>query len=665
MFEKRLSNDKRLLKKTIPQVLLFRERLVHGLLVLCTTIPVVGIGMVFFVFVYQSILFFQEVSVWQFLTDGQWTPLFSTRKFGVGVLISATLLITAIALLVAIPLGTLAAIYLGEYAPPTIRRLLKPFLEALAGVPTIVYGYFALQFISPSLRHIFPDISAFNGLSAGLVTGALIIPIISSLSEDAIRNVPDDLREGAYATGLTQFETMMSVVFPAALPGIVASYTLATSRALGETMIAAIAAGQNPTLTFNPFVPIESMTSFIVQVSLGDVAADSLAFHTIFAVGLVLFCITLALNYVGQSMVRRYLSMMTNLFVPIAELKVLSQPAAMLSQASSTVSIDDATVSHYGDSSELDSGELTSQETVYPEFLVQKNEFQPQHDTRIRLNRLIVLMGGVAATVGWMIFVLLLFGTFRDGFARLDWQFLVSYVSRDAEKAGIFQALVGTLWLMVVPAILVVPVGVGAAIYLEEYMPRGRLSRFLELNIANATAVPSILYGIMGLALFVRHLEPITSGRSLLSASLVMAIIALPLLIIAVQSAFRSIPTDLHHAAYAVGMTRSQMIWTVSLPHAFPGVITGILLALSRIIGETSAVLAIGALAFVNFSPSLSLDGLQSPFTTLPTQIFFWAIRPQETFQANAAAAIIVLGIMVLVMNIAAVLIRDFYRRWY
>ncbi len=658
MLELKRMADSRTVDVLMPPTLLWRERVIGGVLALCASIPIVGIGMIFIVFVYQTTLFFQEVPFYRFLIDTQWTPLFLTQRFGIGVLISATMMITAIALLVAIPLGTLAAIYLSEYAPQAVRQTLKPILEALAGVPTVVYGYFALQFITPNLKSIIPGISGFNALSAGLVTGALVLPIISSLSEDAIRNVPDELREGAYASGLTRFEAIAHVVLPSALPGIIASYTLATSRAMGETMIAAIAAGQNPSLTLNPLVPIESMTSFIVQVSLGDVPADSLAFHTIFAVGLVLFLITLTLNHAGQVMVRRYSSIMSSLFVPTAE------AASMAHDRGRGIDSDPSSSSPYPLRAE-GWGERVREFFQPLRNGVRGDRFDARHRLRIWVNQNIAVLGLLASFIGVVVFLLLLFGTFQDGLLRLNWQFLVSAPSRNAAKAGILPALVGTFWLMVLPAILIIPIGVGAAIYLEEYMPKGRLSRFIELNIANAVAVPSVLYGIMGLALFVRYFSPLTGGRSLMSASLVMAMIALPLFITAVQMAFRSIPDDLRQAAYAVGMTRSQMVATIALPHALPRILTGLLLALSRIMGETAALLAIGALAFVNFLPPVSIDGLYSPFTTLPTQIFFWALRPQHDFQINAAAAIIVLGILVLVVNISAVLLRDFYRHRY
>lgn len=256
--------------------------------------------------IFETVEFFQEVPVWRFLTERQWTPLFADKQFGIMVLISATLLTSVIAIALALPVGLLSAVCLSEYAPAKMRRWLKPALEILAGVPTVVFGYFALLLVTPYLQKIIPGLAGFNALSAGLVLGVSIVPLVASLSEDAIYAVPRSLREGAYALGATKREAILNVVLPAALSGIVASFILAISRAIGETMIVTIAAGQNPQLGLNPLVPIQTMTAFIVQVSKGDTPAGSLAYKTIYAVGMALFLITFTLNIFSFWFVRRF-----------------------------------------------------------------------------------------------------------------------------------------------------------------------------------------------------------------------------------------------------------------------------------------------------------------------------------------------------------------------
>jgi len=258
----------------------------------------------------ETVNFFQEVSLWQFLTDTQWTPLFVNKKFGIFVLISATFMTSAIALLVAIPIGLMSAIYLSEYANAKVRQWIKPMLEVLAGVPTVVFGYFALLFVTPILQDLLAPLGikldGFNALSAGVVMGFAIVPLVASLSEDALYAVPQSLRQGAYALGATKRETVTGVVLPGALSGIVASVILAMSRAVGETMIVTVAAGQSPNLTLDPTVAVQTMTSFIVQVSLGDAPAGTLAYRTLYAVGMTLFVITLALNLFSFWFVRTF-----------------------------------------------------------------------------------------------------------------------------------------------------------------------------------------------------------------------------------------------------------------------------------------------------------------------------------------------------------------------
>lgn len=258
------------------------------------------------VLLFEAITFFADVSLWEFITGTRWTPLFSSKQFGVLALVAGTTLTAVLAMAVALPLGLLSAIYLSEYAPDGIRRLVKPILEVLAGIPTVVYGYFALLFVTPILRGISGDIAVFNALSASIVMGIMILPMVSSLSEDAMRSVPRNLREAAYALGSTKLEVSTLVVVPAALSGIMSAFILAVSRAIGETMIVTIAAGQNPSFTLNPFIPIETMTAYIVQVSQGDAPAGSIEFKTIFAVALLLFVITLVMNLLSQYVVSRF-----------------------------------------------------------------------------------------------------------------------------------------------------------------------------------------------------------------------------------------------------------------------------------------------------------------------------------------------------------------------
>ncbi len=248
---------------------------------------------------YESFGFFKVISLKEFFTETQWTPLFSEPKFGILPLISGTLLTTAIALIVALPLGLTVTVYLSEYAPHKVREVIKPILELLAAVPTVVYGYFALLFLTPILQKFIPDLSGFNALSPGIIMGIMIIPYVSSVSEDAMKAVPMHIREGSYAMGATKLQTAFKVVIPSAFSGIAAAFIIGISRAVGETMVVAIAAGMLPTFTVNPLEPVQTLTGYIVQVSLGDVPHGTLEYKTIFAAGITLFLITLVFNIIG------------------------------------------------------------------------------------------------------------------------------------------------------------------------------------------------------------------------------------------------------------------------------------------------------------------------------------------------------------------------------
>lgn len=284
----------------------WRERFIESLLFLAAfssvaiTVGIVG------TLIYESSTFFRNVSVVDFFTDTLWTPLFANPHFGILPLVTGTLVTTVVALAVALPIGTIVSIYLSEFAPPVLRETIKPTLELLSAVPTVVYGYFALLFVAPLLQKIIPGLSTFNMLSAGIVMGIMIIPYVSSLSEDAMRAVPMSLREGSYAMGANKIITALKVVYPAAFSGIVSSYILAISRAIGETMIVAIAAGMQPNLTLDPTQPAATITAFIVQVSLGDLPHGSIGYQSIFAAGLVLFIMTLFFNIIGYVLRKRF-----------------------------------------------------------------------------------------------------------------------------------------------------------------------------------------------------------------------------------------------------------------------------------------------------------------------------------------------------------------------
>lgn len=282
------------------------EKFIELIMILCSLISVLTTVGIILVLSVDTLKFFSEVSFWEFITDTQWTPLFDDKHFGILPLLSGTILTTLIATCIAVPVGVSIAVYLNEYASKKFTGAVKPILETLAAIPTVVYGFFALQFVTPLLQSFIPGLSGFNALSPGIVMGIMIIPYITSLSEDALRAVPSSLREASYGLGANKFQTAFKVMVPAASSGIIVSIILAISRALGETMIVAIAAGQQPNLTLNPLKSVETITTYIVQVSMGDVPQDSLEYRTIFAAGITLFAFTFLLNNISFWIQKKY-----------------------------------------------------------------------------------------------------------------------------------------------------------------------------------------------------------------------------------------------------------------------------------------------------------------------------------------------------------------------
>ncbi|AXR77615.1 Phosphate transport system permease protein PstC [Natrarchaeobaculum sulfurireducens] len=283
-----------------------KETAIRSVFFSCALVTVLTTLGIILVLVQGSVGFFQEVSIVEYVTGTDWSPVIQPRSFGVLPLIWGTLIITVGSALIAIPVGTATAIYLSEYADPEVRKVIKPTLEILAGIPTIVYGFFALSFITPIIQRVFPETGTFNAAAGAIVVGIMIIPMVSSLSEDAMSSVPDDLRNAAYGLGATKFEVSTSVVFPASLSGVIASYILALSRAIGETMAVTLAAGMHPQITGNPLEPIQTMTAYMVQIGISDVSVGSIGYQSLFAVGLTLFAMTLAMNLFSLWIKSRY-----------------------------------------------------------------------------------------------------------------------------------------------------------------------------------------------------------------------------------------------------------------------------------------------------------------------------------------------------------------------
>lgn len=609
------------------------EKLIVALLFTSASAAIIISAAIIYTLAEGSFSFFTDplVNIIEFLTGTKWVPSGSNPNFGILPLLSGTVLIAGGALLIGAPLGVAAAIFLSEFAGERLRSIVKPIIEILAGIPSIVYGFFALMFISPIFREIF-DASYFNAASAIVVISIMVLPIIISISDDSMKSVPNHLRESSLALGATKWETATKIVMPAASSGIIASILLGLARAIGETMVVVLAAGSIANLTLNPFDETMTMSAYIAKVATGDIP-PGVAVSAGFAVGLVLFIITYLVNMIAARVVlqiktgssvksKKIISKKNIIVTSIVHVRVLISRFFLKIKNKLT----------YIKNKILKSKQLTLQR-------------------RYLKQRIGVTLIGGSIIIASVFLIILLGNIVTSGIGGLSSSLLTSFPSRFPSKAGILPVIMGSIYLMLLTLLFAAPMGVGAAIYLNEFARDTRYTRFLRRIIQNLAGVPSIVFGLMGLTIFVRIFN---FGPSLLSGSLTLTIMVLPIIVVATEEALRAVPYSFREAALGVGSTRWQAVRHHVLPNATPGILTGIILALSRAIGETAPILFIAAV-FVKTIPSSIFDS----FLALPTQIFYWTTQPKEEFHNLAAATIIILLIILLAMNTIAIIIRQ------
>ncbi len=558
------------------------------------------------------------VSLWDFLTGTQWTP--SADKFGVVPLLVGTVLIAGGTMLIAAPLGVAASVFLAEFASPRFRAAAKPIIEVLAGIPSVVYGFFALIYISVIFRNGM-GADYFNAISAIIVMAIMVLPIIVSISDDALRAVPQHMREASYALGATRWETATKVVLPAASSGVMASLLLGLGRALGETMVVTLAAGSIPNLSWNPLEEHQTMTAYMAQVATGDIP-PGLGVDAAFAVGLYLFVITFGVNMIAGRVV----------------IKIKHG----------------STVSSKGPSRWKLAWERARNTVVAP-----LRRVLPGRDStkeypmarRYRKEKVGKVLIASSFAVAILFLISLMWNILAQGLPGLSWDFLTGVPGWRPEEAGIGPVILGSIYLILLTMVIAIPIGVGAAIYLNEFARDTRYTRFLRRILQNLAGVPSIVFGLVGLAIFVRVLG---FDRSLLAGALTLAIMVLPIVVVATEEALRAVPFNFREAALAVGATRWQAVRHHVLPNALPGIMTGSVLSLARALGETAPILFIAA-TFSKVAPGDITD----PFMALPVTIFYWTQHHDPAFQDLAASTIIVLLALLLTMNTIAIVIRN------
>ncbi len=596
------------------------ERTIELMLLLAASVAIIVSIAIIYTLMDGTVAFFSapDVNIFEFLFGTKWVPSGSDPSFGILPLLSGTILIAGGALLIAMPLGIGAAIYLSEFASPRVRGILKPIIEVLAGIPSIVYGFFALLVISPIFRDLF-GASYFNAASAIVVLAIMILPIVVSISDDAMKAVPRNLREASYAMGATKWETATKVVLPSASSGVIASVLLGLGRAIGETMVVTLAAGRVANLTFNPTEEVQTMTAYIAQVATGDIP-PGVAVDAAFAVGMVLFIMTYIINIFAGIVVDRIKAgkRMKRTGLTGGLVKVIGAPGRVLSKI------------NIGAGLKKGAGSLRR---------------------RYRIGIFGISMTGSSLVIAIGFLAYLVHYILTQGLSGIDQAFLSEIPHYIPDKAGIYPVILGSVYLMLLTLVISVPIGVGAAIYLTEIAPDSRHTRFLRRIIQNLAGVPSIVFGLVGLTIFVRLFD---FGISLLAGSMTLSIMVLPIIVVSTEEALKAVPKSFRDAALALGATRWTTIRHHVLPNAIPGIMTGSILAMSRAIGETAPILFIGSV-FAKVPPS----GIMDPFLALPLTIFYWTTHPKAEFHELAASTIIVLLVILLTMNSVAIVIRN------
>jgi len=609
----------------------FREKTIVALLFLSASIALFFSAAILYTLIDGALPFFHEVNIIDFIFNLTWIP--ALKEFGVLILVIDTLIIAGVALLIGAPLGVAAAIYLSEFASERARSIVKPVIELLAGIPSIVFAFFALMFISPFFVDTF-GASYFNAISAIIVIGIMIIPIVISISDDAMKAVPNHLRETSLAVGATKWETAVKIVMPAASSGIMASILLALARGIGETMVVLMVSGGRPGLDlFGPMLP---MSGYLGRVATGDMP-PGLPVSAGFAVGILLFIMAYGINSLGANIV---LKIKTSTSVKSKKaLKKENIIIKVLSKISGSILLIFLKI---GSIFRLIFSKI--KKTIRKDRLITLKQ-------RYRKQRIGIGLIGSSIIIAFIFLIVLLWFVFSQGISGISPTFLTSYPSRFPYKAGIFPVIMGSIYLMGITMIFAAPLGIGAAIYLNEFAKDTRYTRFLRRIIQNLAGVPSIVFGLLGYVFFAHVLG---FGMSLLSAGLVLSIMILPIIVVATEEALKSVPDSFREAARGVGSTRWQTVRHHVLPNAIPGMLTGLILSLSRAIGETAPILFI-----VSYFTKVPPEGIMDGFTALPSQIYYWTQHANPEFHTLAASTIIVLLLILLSMNAVAIIIRQ------
>jgi phosphate transport system permease protein len=601
---------------------------------------------------------FPVAGIWNFVTGGSWYPTGTPPEYGTLPLIAGTILVTLGAMVIAIPLSLGCAVFIAEIASSRTRGILKPAIELLAGIPSVVYGFFGLVILTEVLRVTFSLASGLTWLAGSVLLGVMALPTITSVSEDAIRAVPRDFREGSLAVGATRWQTISRVVIPSAFSGISAAIILGMGRALGETMAVLMVTGNAamiPSPIWNIFSPIRTLTGTL-GIEMGEVSSGSAHYHALFGVAFLLLIITLIVNLVATFAIGRIQSGPVSVArcradgsIPLRNritralggtFSKLRLPAAAFLGALALLFID------------LSAGHLAALVVLVAAgaFILLRRRVSPRIAEKIAFS---LLIGAALLVV--LILGIILWSIIANGLPAISWEFLTG-VPRDVGRGGgIFPAIVGTLYLVAGAIGIALPVGIGAAIYLVEYTGGGRLVGLIRSGVDLLNGTPSIVFGLFGFAFLVLSLH---FGVSLLAGQVTLGLMVLPTIIRTTEEALKCVPQGLREGSLALGATRWQTVSRVVLPPAMPGVLTGTILAIGRAAGETAPILFTAVVFSQRFLPSSLFD----PVMALPYHLFVLATNVPGSRTNQYGTALVLLALVIGVYSIAIIL-RNHYQK--
>ena len=636
-----------------------KERVVHGLLLLAALVAIISVIFILIFLFLDAVPIFRELGFVEFVTGLSWDPTGTPPSYGAFPLIVGTLLVTLGAMAIAIPLSLGCAIFTAEIAPLRIRGILKPAIELLAGIPSVVYGFFGLLILTEAIRVTFDLASGLTWLAGSILLAIMALPTITSVSEDAINAVPREVREGSLALGATKWQTLARVVLPSALSGITAAIILGTGRAIGETMAVLMVTGNAaiiPDPIYDVFSPIRTLTATL-GIETGEVASGTAHYHALFGVAFLLLIITLLINLVATAVIGRIRGDAIPVATPLeiegrgpilrrvtrwmgASRGKVRVPALVLLGALVFLWIA------------LAAGPVAAFAILAASaaLLFARERISPDLAGKIGIS------AATAATAIVMIILgVILWNIVKNGLPAISWEFLTEPPRNLGRGGGIFPAIVGSLYLVAGAVGIALPIGTGAAIYLVEYTREGRFVRIIRSGVDLLNGTPSIVFGLFGFAFLVLYLK---LGVSLIAGQVTLGLLILPTIIRTTEEALKCVPPGFREGSLALGATKWQTVSRVVVPPAMPGILTGAILALGRAFGETAAIMFTAVVFSQRFLP----DSLLDPVMALPYHLFVLATNVPGARTNQYGTALVLLVLVVGIYSIAIVL-RNHYRR--